>query len=282
MNRAIPVLIAIFTADATYCQPSDTQPAFEVATIKPAVPFQGRGVFNFGASGGPGTKDPGRYTCDHCSLADLICQAYGLKRYQLSGPDWLASESFDVAAKVPDGATRDQMKLMMRSLLLERFQMASHSEQRDSPIYELVVAKNGPRLTPHVEQPPAGAEPDPAPSARLARDTLDKDGYPVLPPGRSGAMILNGRNTTQRVNESIQQLASIVSNAVGRPVTDATGLKGTYDFTLHYTVAGLPESESVVTIFAALQQQLGLKLESKKGITEVLVVDHIAKVPTGN
>ena len=135
MNRAIPLLIATFAAGAMYCQPSDTQPAFEVATIKPAVPFQGRGVFNFGSSGGPGTKDPGRYTCDHCSLADLIYQAYGLKRYQLSGPDWLGSEYFDVAAKVPDGVTRDQMKLMMRSLLLERFHMASHSEQRDSPIY---------------------------------------------------------------------------------------------------------------------------------------------------
>ena len=278
MNRALPVLTAIFTVGATYCQP---QPAFEVATIKPAVPFDGRRVFNFGASGGPGTKDPGRYTCDHCSLADLICQAYGLKRYQLAGPDWLGSEYFDVVAKVPDGATRDQMKLMMRSLLLERFQMASHSEQRDAPTYELVVAKNGPRLTPHVE-PPAGTEPGPPPAAGSAKDTLDKDGYPVLPSGRSGAMILNGRNTTQRINESIQRLASIVSNAVGRPVTDATGLKGTYDFTLHYTVAGLPESESVVTIFAALQQQLGLKLEAKKGTTEVLVVDHIAKVPTGN
>jgi uncharacterized protein (TIGR03435 family) len=222
-----PTLLLLIFAGAAFAQPADPRPAFEVATVKPAVPFQGKGIFNFGSSGGPGTRDPGRYACDHCSLSDLIAQAYGLKRFQLSAPAWLESEYFDIAAKVPEGATKDQLKLMLQGLLQERFQLASHSEQRDTPIYELVVAKGGPKLTPHVDLP-AGADPDP-PAAAPARGTLDSDGYPVLLSGRRGAMIVNGRNTTRRINESMEQFASLLSNSVGRPVKDATGLTGTYE-----------------------------------------------------
>src|SRR4051812_36330885 len=100
------------------CLPAPGQTtSFEVASVKPASPPQMGGRVMMGSQGGPGTPDPSRYRCNNCSLMMLITNAWDLKRFQVNGPAWLDSERFEITAKVPDGATKEQAKLMMQSLL---------------------------------------------------------------------------------------------------------------------------------------------------------------------
>jgi uncharacterized protein (TIGR03435 family) len=266
-----------------------------------------------GSSGGPGSRDPGLFKCTNCSLSMLVSMAYDLKRYQLTAPGWMETERFDITAKIPEGATKEQFRLMQQNLLTERFKLAVHHEKKELPMYELVVAKNGPKFKESEEEaaPPDGGPPPGPPGP----PTIGKDGFPVFPAGGRGGMIMmNGKARMQARKESMEQFTNMLSNQVNRPVTDATGLKGKYDFTLDFTAdmvmmrgpggAGIPppppgggttggggagapvsigsEADSGPTIFSAIQSQLGLKLESKKGTVDILVVDHIEKVPTEN
>src|ERR1700734_1967440 len=105
---------------AAYAQTPNGQPSFDVATIKPAAPPNG-GPDPVGMGGGPGTKDPGRYTCSFCNLQMLMAQAYDVAGYQLTIPTALNEGRFEVTAKVPEGATKEQFKLMLQNLLAERF-----------------------------------------------------------------------------------------------------------------------------------------------------------------
>jgi uncharacterized protein (TIGR03435 family) len=328
MMRAAVTAITLFSTSLAYGQP-DAKPAFDVASIKPAGPpgvmvtaRGGRMVTRMGPSGGPGTKDPTRFTCPGCTLSMLLMQAYDIKRYQLTGPEWLDSERFEVTANVPEGATRDQFKLMLQNLLAERFKLAAHHEKKELPMYDLVVGKNGPKLKESDPPPPVAADapPDTAPLPPPGKRPLDKDGFPIQPAGRGPAMMMRmeqGAGGTSIMSmkmneESMEQLATMLSNQVGKPVTDATGLKGKYDIVLNFAsdsgpmgrgMLGLPmpppppgggeggggagpaaasPDAPGLTIFGALQAQLGLKLEPKKGQVDTVVVDHMEKVPTEN
>lgn len=264
----------------------------------------GRVVSIGGWSGGPGTKDPGRYTANGTSIFNLILRAYGVRSYQIMGPDWLKTGRFDVVAKVPEGATKEQFALMLQNLLAERFKLAVHKEQKELPVYELVVAKNGPKLKEWVDDPaaPKDGAPPADPSVPRKRE-LDADGYPILrtSKGTSGMSMTSGLATERMAGFGMELFASGLAARVGRPVTDRTGLTGTYDIVLHYVMEGsmgpvnvtpgpggagsvLPTSggEGGPTMIEAIQSQLGLKLESKKGMVEILVVDHAEKVPTEN
>ena len=282
---------AVFTSCAMSGQPAGGL-VFEVASIRP-VPAPTGGVAR-GPSGGPGTRDPGLYTCTFCGLIPLILQAYDLKDFQLSAPNWIQNELFDINAKVPEGATKEQFGLMLRHLLEDRFKVATHRETREIPVYELVVSKNGSKLKATTEEAKPG-------DSEAWSPGLDKDGYPTVPPGRA-AMIANVRGTMRMraKKETIEQLIAILSAQMRGPVTDSTGLKGEYDFTLSWTrdldaatvatpssesrspLAGISGTDSEPTLFDALQSQLGLRLERKKGRIEMLVIDHIEKVPTQN
>jgi uncharacterized protein (TIGR03435 family) len=301
----------------------DSQLAFDVASVKPAPPPEGPGRgMRVMANGGPGTKDPGLYTCLNFSLTDLLTNAYNVKRYQLNGPSWMESERFNVTAKVPEGATKEQFRVMLQNLLAERFKITVHHETKEMPMYELVVMKGGPKFKESVDDP---AAPDPSagpPPGPMGPPKLDKDGYPTFPAGRTMMMMMNGRARWQVVKGTMEQVASQLSNQVSRPVTDATGLKGKYDFTLTFAfdmammargsglplpppslgggmgggagggaagpagasgpLAAMPETESGPTMIAAIQQQLGLKLEPKKGQVDIIVIDHAEKVPVEN
>jgi len=274
------------------------QPRFEVASVKPA------GHEDEGPSitrGGPGTGDPGLIREERASLLSLIHRAYGpvlgydalhgLDWDQISGPAWLASERYSVDAKVPAGATKEQLRLMWQALLEERFHLKLHFTTKDFTVYELSVAKNGPKL------PKAGAGPE-----------RPKPGFPVLAPGaRLGRLIVPPRNVRYTFRdystaEFIQMLAWPLSEegaqiyegvfALGK-VVDKTGLDGRYDFTFEFAgrmSAGgafpppLPdgETDTAPALFDALQQQLGLKLEKTKAKLDVLVVDRVDRVPTEN
>jgi uncharacterized protein (TIGR03435 family) len=240
------------------------------------------------------------------------------------------TERFDIVAKVPKGATKEQFRVMLQNLLRERFKLTIHREKKDSQIYELVAAKNGPKLKESVEEPaPADAAknggpdagapgappppPPPPPPGGMPRITMDKEGFPVLPPGMGkgrGPMIImmNGKARAQGDGLSMEQIVTFLSNQIGKPVTDGTGLKGKYDLKLQWAPESMgrggmmppppgagrgmgaegagpvpsASEDSGPTFYAAIQDQLGLKLEQKKGQIDILVVDRAEKVPTEN
>ena len=218
----------------------------------------------------------------------IIRAAYGIEDNQISGaPGWVSSEKYDVEAKM-DQATADKLKKlgptqmeparqhMLQTLLAERFKLTVHRETKELPIYSLVVAKGGSKL--HEAKPgdtyPNGIK---GPDGRSA------------PPGAHLMRMGRGELTAQSLG--MDQIAHLLTQQTGRTVVDNTGLKGNYDFTLHWTPdqstptlngpgAGpdsSTSSESGPSIFTAIQEQLGLKLESQKGSVEILVIDHVEK-----
>ncbi len=296
--RTSVILLAVFSGGAAWSQPAEAPVAFEVASIKTSPPPDGRGM----RVGCPG--DPVRITCTNMNMANLVTMAYGVAHYQLSGLSIADNDRYEVAVKVPDGATKEQIQLMWQHLLVERFKLVVHREKKEAPVYELLVAKGGPRMQEWVEPAPAASDapppprPEPGPARKLK---LDKDGYPELGPGTSMAMMM-GKARWHATRETTGQLASMLALQLGQPVTDATVLTGKYEFTLSWAtggpggrgaaiasqsgadspLAGMNDSEEGPTLAMAVQTQLGLKLEQKKGMLEMLVVDHVEKVPTGN
>jgi uncharacterized protein (TIGR03435 family) len=271
-------------------------PTFEVASIKPYQRPEGQTMQRVGCSGGPGTKDPVRWSCENMSVHNLILNAYDIRSYQLSGIAAFDGERYNLNAKVPEGATKEQFRQMLQNLLAERFGLKVYREQKEMASYELVVAKNGPKLKDAGPEPPkdaSGEAPRPAGPPKFA---MGKDGFPEMPPGATGMMIMNGRATRRAARDTMAALAAMLSSQVGRPVVDATGLTGTYETLLNWSASRAPAApppggEGAVptasdpsgpTIFAALQEQLGLKLEAKKGMVEMIVVDKVEKTPTEN
>jgi uncharacterized protein (TIGR03435 family) len=302
------VILFSALACAAWAQTPDSQVVFEVASIKPAPPSNGQRMF-FGAKGGPGSQDPGRYSAENYTLLDLLVNAYGVDRYQVTGPDWLGSERFNIMAKVPEGATKEQFKLMLQNLLAERFQLTLHRDKKEMQVYELVVAKSGPKMKEAAPEPADAPPPGRGPGGP-PRVTFDSDGNPKLPPDRGSMMIMTPKGARMRQsNVSMEDVARMLRNQLGHPVTDATGLKGKYDFELAWSPGaggigmgrgmalpmpapppggGAPGAEpsmaddSGPSLMSAIQDQLGLKLEQKKGMVEMLVIDHVEKVPTEN
>jgi uncharacterized protein (TIGR03435 family) len=263
---------------------------FEVASLKQAPPPDGRGVSVF-CRGGPGSQDPGLFVCENMSLSNLVCRAYGISYYQLIATDSMAGmrPMFNLDAKVAPGATVDDLKVMLQNLLAVRFKLVVHRETRDYQKYELVVARNGPKFKEGADPPPPPPKDDDAgisrPAPPRARPTLDKDGFPALPPGQPGMSMMNGRARLFYPNMTMEMLAGQLSGQLASPVTDATGLKGKYAIGLFWVAESrstASDSDAGPTLVQAIQEQLGLRLESKKGPAEFLIVDHVDKVPTEN
>jgi uncharacterized protein (TIGR03435 family) len=242
---------------------------FEVASVKPAAP-DARGMR---CTGGPGTSDPGSLRCDNYSLSYLVMMAYNLRSFQLTAPGWMDTARFDVVARIPPGTGRRQFELMQQSLLAERFGLRVHLEKKDMTVYELAVGRSGPKLK-ESHEPVAGK-----PEA-----TWKPPAYG--PPVRTMTRV-------DRKGDSIADLANFLSNQLGQPVTDATGLGGRYDYVLTFLMepggrAAGPvasngsEPEFGINLIDAVRDQLGLRLEKKKGQADVLVVDHAEKVPAEN
>jgi uncharacterized protein (TIGR03435 family) len=221
---------------------------FEVASVK--LTQHGRTVEGSSHST-VGNTDQGSFSATNATLQMLLVWAYDVKDYQISGPDWLNSEDarYDITAKSPAGVPSRQMPAMLQSLLVERFKLALHRETRTLPIYELVIAKSGPKI------------------------------HEVASDGHSNSTRMGeGRLTATHV--TMTDLAVQLSRHLGRAVIDQTGLKGAFDFTLDYAADDADTSRP--SIFTALQEQLGLRLEATKGPVEVLVVDRAERIPTEN
>jgi uncharacterized protein (TIGR03435 family) len=278
------ILAAVFTGDAAWGQGPVAAPAFEVASIKPSPPPDGRGS-TVGCHGGPGKPDPVRWSCTNMSLSSLLTLGYGLKRYELSGPAWMDDARFDVNATLPAGAGKDEFQRMVQNLVAERFKVVTRHEQKEMSMFEIVVAKNGPKLNEAAAEPPQDeAAGDVGPRGSGGPPKLGPDGYPAL--GHAVTMAwIKGKARWQNPRCTIQQFANVISGQLSMPVVDATGLKGTYDMTLYWAAESRNpsnDSDPAPTIYRAIQEQLGLKLEPKKGLVDILVVDRAEKQPTEN
>jgi uncharacterized protein (TIGR03435 family) len=278
---------------AVHAQTSNASPTFEAASVKQSPPFEpGQGVWER-RDGGPGTKDPGRIDWRNVPLGAIVIIAYDIKILQLSGPDWLKNTRFDVSATIAKDATKEQFHQMLQNLLAERFQLKLHHEQRESVVYSLVVGKGGPKMKESPEVPPPAEGAAPAAPPAPGSPKKDDDGFPILNYVHGTYMVGNNRSLRIRATqETMPHFVELLINSLNRSVTDATGLKGKYDFILTFAFPGmparsaaspdgLPEADADPDLIDAMQQ-IGLKLEQKKGMIDTLVIDHIEKTPTGN
>jgi uncharacterized protein (TIGR03435 family) len=295
--------------------------SFEVATIKAAAPMNpaqmAQGKVHLGVK-----IDAARVDIGFFSIADLIRTAYEVKPYQVSGPDWITSERFDILAKMPEGATKEQVPAMLKALLADRFKLAVHKESREHPVYALVAGKNGPKLEPAV--PDSGAAADAAaakngmnietnegtvsvnrsPDGKGAVINSSKDGGARMTVGADGIMHLEMLKTT------MPAFADMLSRYVDLPVIDETGLKGEYHVSLDLTLedmmrmaklAGIvmpgmgpggggpgavlgdsASSPGASTSVFHAVERLGLKLNPRREPVETIVVDHVERTPTAN
>jgi uncharacterized protein (TIGR03435 family) len=238
----------LFLISLLFVRAAAAQPAFAVALIRPStaeVPFEHDGKTEI---------SPGTLRMQDVTVATCIKWAYGIQDSQISGPSLLRSEHYDITAKTDEPVGSDQLKLMMRALLAERFKVSFHHENRELRAFALIVAKNGPKL-----------------------HESTADGSSIIQNTASGVV---AKSTT------MQEFANHISGPLRTPVADKTGLNGKYDFTVDFTPY-LPDNASTMrpdvasVMMAALGGELGLKLESTKASVEVFVVDHVEK-PTEN
>lgn len=290
MEPARPVALALLAASLLLAQ----RPEFEVASIKPSGPIT-VGKVNIGVH-----IDGAQVTCTGLSLRDYIRMAYQVKDYQISGPEWIASERYDVAAKLPAGAARSQVRNMIQSLLEDRFGLKMHPEKKELPVYGLVAAKGGAKVKPSPPDPETdGADSGRAPvnvSVGAGRGGMTMD------LGKGSHFSFSG-NKLEAKKVTMAAFAEMLARFVDKPVVDMTELHGDYDVMLELTpedframhirsaivagvqlppqVAALADGAPGDSLYAALQQ-LGLKLESRKAPLDVLVVDHAERTPSDN
>ena len=187
--------------------------------------------------------------------------AYNAKDYQITGPEWIKTERYDIVATASGAASDDDMKLMLRKLLIDRFQMTVHVERKELPVYALVVAKGGTKLLHESEN--------------AGRSNMQMSG---------GGVVFTGVTMAELVDD----ISHMRVAEMDRPVVDNTGLKGRYDFTVRLfgtqeeMMAALNKGDFGSSIFTLIQEQLGLKLEPQKLPLDMVVVEKAEKVPTEN
>ena len=280
MLRSLPLGFAV-CASMLLAQAPDPTPRFEVASVKPVVP--GPGPMSVAWRGGPGSSDPTQFTATNMTLFAIVTHAYDVPGFRLSAPSWLSSERFNIVAKVPPGATSDQFRVMLQTLLVDRFNLVAHRETRQAPVYALVIDRGGLKMKASAQSAPVDAS--------QGTPAMGKDGFPIIPPGWKGLWrnFNHDHFLIQARQQTTADLAELLSEQLDRPVTDATGLQATYDYTLEFAPtepnaappADDSESGDSVSIFTALKR-LGLKLEPRKAPVEMVVMDSIAKTPSAN
>lgn len=232
------------------CLAQTPAPAFDVASVRAA------------ANGRPELQvAPGSLTIRNQPLRYLIYWAYDTPPFQITGPDWLNGARFDVVAKAEGTANEAQLRLMLRTLLADRFGLKTHTEKKEMQVYAVTLAKGGPKFT-----------------------ESTSDGPPVF--DRGGPTMLTAHNVT------VKDLAIQISEPLGRPVLDETGLKGKYEIKIDVSAymqeaaaagdKGGGQIDVMSVLFNALQAQLGIKLDSRKANVDMLIVDHAEKAPTEN
>ena len=248
-------------------------PQFEVASVKP----NRTGDANMGAAAQPG----GRFIARNVPVQFLIQTAYDVKDFQIAAGrfSWISTERFDVTAKGPEGTRNgfEPLKPMIRSLLASRFQLAVHSEMKESPIFELVAAKGGLKLSPSKDS--TCAAPDP-------KNPQPRERKPLCENIRSAKGLIEAHGVV------MPRLAAALSDVLGRVVVDRTGFIGTFDARLEFAPDETPSdpvsgdrgsgADSLkAPIFTVLEEQLGVKAQASKGPVPMIVVDSVQR-PTEN
>jgi uncharacterized protein (TIGR03435 family) len=216
---------------------------FAICTIAVAQPkFEAASVKHTDQCGSGKSIDPTIIRLDGFPLKIVLAEAYNVKMDQITGPSWLDDDCFSIVAKMPEGATRDQLPMLLQALLVERFHLAAHKESRTTPGFALTVDKNGKKFK----------EADP--------------NSPTAGQVTFGKSMIKGSLT-------MASLVRTISRNLQSPVEDLTDLKGKYDIDLSW------EGDD---IFTTIRASLGLRLERRKEQIEVVVIDHIERVPTAN
>jgi uncharacterized protein (TIGR03435 family) len=277
------------SAFAILISPAIAQPktAFEVASVRPSDPEH----IGLGMEGGPGTSDPGRLRYVNVPLYRILTKAYGMAPYEVVGPSWMNDAKYDITATIPDGATAEQIPVMLQNLLAERFHLTIHHEKREQTVYNLSVAKGGSKLK--------ESDQSIAPRAQTPDGPLKgtPDGFAIPFPGRSMVMRSTTQKGTLRMSGGLQtsdQIAEMLSKYVGARVVNETGLTGKYDFHLEFLGDDSPDwrgglvappnsaADPEPSVFEAVQSYLGLRLEKTKGAFDVFVIDRLDRTPTDN
>ena len=212
--------------------------------------------------------DTGRVLLEAVPLKAVLMEAFGVKMDQITGPSWLEADCFSIVAKIPDGLKKDQLPAMLQSLLAERFKLVAHMESHAGGGYALLVDKGGPKFK----------ESDLAAPGARPRGQV-RFGFSSVAAGFKGST-------------TIAFLARYLSTKLGVPVQDLTGLDGTYDLDVSWSTEFQPErvgaaepdpsATALPSLFTAVRESLGLRLESRKVQADVVVIDHIERVPTAN
>jgi len=246
MRAAIATSLAALASATLACATASAQ-AFAVASIRPSA-----AEVKFEHDGKTETT-PGTLRMQDVTVSTCIKWAYGVQDRQISGPEWIQSQHYDIIAKADGPADDQQMKLMLQTLLADRFKLSFHRQSKELKSYVMTVAKGGHKLH------------------ESASDAK---------PSRQNSAV----GTTVKAT-TIKEFGDFMSGPLQTPVVDMTGLDGRYDFVLDFTPY-LPDGEHVMKvdfantngiIIAALQGELGLKLESKKEFVDVLVIEHVEK-----
>ena len=305
----VPVLV-VFAVGTASAQQTAPKKSFEVASIKVAGPLDPQKMLS--GQQRVGMKvDAGRVDIENWSTLELLNAAFKIPLTRLTGPaaptmaGVLTAARFEIHATFPPGATKDDVPEMLQSLLAERFKLQYHSEKREQNIYALVVGKDGAKLEKSPEEAPPSGD---APANNTNRpDAISVSGDPqkgmtIRGAGNAGAMKMNmtpdGLIHLEAEKLTMEQLADSVTQYVGRPVIDETGLKGNYRITLEMTqadvlavarqvglqVPGAPGADASdpgggSSMFRSVEK-MGLKLEPKKAAIDYLVIDKLEKTPT--
>jgi uncharacterized protein (TIGR03435 family) len=277
MRPALRVFASVLLLSVSAACPQRAGAAqFEVASIKPAAP----GEVGMYVLPGPG----GGIRITNMTLKEMIVWAWRMQPFQISGgPSWLDSVHYDVVAKPESKPTRSELAQMLQALLKDRFQLTSHTETKELPVYALVLAKKDGKFGPGLKEAKDGSCTPPDPSV--------PPGLPLQggPPSLScGQFMMNATRFTA-VSIPLSRMIPMLSRTLGRVLLDKTGLSGNFDITVQWTpdqnpglrfsadASNLGANTDGPSIFTAFQEQLGLKLESANGPVEIFVVDRAEK-----
>jgi uncharacterized protein (TIGR03435 family) len=271
--------LALFTAvlPAAFAQQMPAEkPGFEVASIKPSDPNPSNPAFIGMSADGAMVK----YT--NITLRDCIRGAYRMRDFQIVGPDWMTKARFEISAKLPPGASADQIPEMLQLLLEERFKLEIRREQKETNVYALLVGNGGPKLK------PTEVKPDDNSIKALGPDGKPRElmtyGFPP------GGVFVKAQSAT------LASIVGLISRFTARPVIDLTGSQGQYEFDLAFSPDGNVDSPGVMAVgpdgkpmqaepFPSLfdaVKKYGLRLEPRKAPIEMVIVTHLEKTPTKN
>jgi uncharacterized protein (TIGR03435 family) len=245
-------------------------PTFEAVSIKANRSGESRSSFRGTLSGISVTNQ---------TVIDIIRNVWNVNRLQIvGGPSWAGGDRFDIEAKASGKASRDELVAMMKAMLAERFKLAVHQEMRPIPVYALVLARPDGRFGPALRQSLAKCDRTnlPAPGAPPPSPPPPLDGVDLPACGTN-----TGKGLLRAAGIELEAFTRNMAGAAGRIIVDKTGLTGTFDMVLRFNPDANDTSSDLPSLFAAVQEQLGLKLDAQTAPAEVLVIDQVER-PTEN